>query len=45
MEHKLEHLIYKTGDPICDSFIWPVVTFKTSLEVIQRVMNVPMLCP
>lgn len=42
MEQKLEHLIYKTGDPICDSFICPVVTFRTSLEVIQRVMNVPM---
>lgn len=42
MGKELEHLIYKTGDSICDSFICPVVTFKTSLEVIQRVMNVPM---
>lgn len=42
MEQVLEHLTFKIDDTIDHSFINPVVTFKTSLEVIQRVMNVPM---
>lgn len=42
MGKKLEHLTFKIDDTIDHSYTYSVVTFRTSLEVIQRVMNVPM---
>lgn len=42
MKQKLEHLTFKIDDTIDHSYTYSVVTFRTSLEVIQRVMNVPM---
>lgn len=42
MDRNLVHLEYETDCQIDYSNSYTLVTFKTSLEVIQRVMNVPM---